>query len=76
MISSGIQQQAVLIMQLLTIVIILALLATIGALLLCLASMSSGGRFDRTFGTSFMWLRVGFQAAAVILLIFALLLHS
>jgi len=62
-------------MDLLTVVIILALLATIGALFLGLISLSKGGNFDRDFGTRFMWMRVGFQGAAIVLLLIALFLH-
>jgi len=62
-------------MDLLTVVIILALLATVVALLFGLMSLGQGGSFDKDFGTGFMWARVGFQAAAVALLILALLLR-
>ena len=62
-------------MSLLTVIIVLALLATVGALLFGLMSLGQGGRFDRDFGTGFMWARVGFQAAAVVLLILALMLQ-
>jgi hypothetical protein len=61
-------------MDLLTVVIILALLATVVALLFGLISLGQGGNFDKDFGTGFMWARVGSQAAAVALLILALLL--
>lgn len=60
-------------MDLLTIVIILALLATVLALLLGLMSLGQGGSFDRDFGTRFMWARVGLQGLAVGLLVLALL---
>jgi hypothetical protein len=62
-------------MELMTIVIILALLATIGALLLGLISLGQGGSFDKDFGTGFMWARVGLQAVAVALLVVALVLR-
>lgn len=62
-------------MDLMTVVIILALLATMVALLFGLMSLGQGGRFDRDFGTGFMWARVGFQGLAVALLILALLLR-
>ncbi len=62
-------------MDLLTAVIILALLATVVALLFGLMSLGQGGSFDKDFGTGFMWARVGFQAAAVALLILALYLR-
>lgn len=62
-------------MDLLTVVIILALLATVVALLLGLTSLGQGGSFDKDFGTGFMWARVAAQAAAVALLVIALLLR-
>lgn len=62
-------------MNLLTLVIILALLATVIALLFGLTALGQGGSFDRHFGTGFMWARVGLQGLAVALLIFALFLR-
>ncbi len=62
-------------MELLTIVIILALLATAGALLLGLVSLGQGGSFDKDFGTCFMWARVGLQGIAVALLVMVFFLR-
>lgn len=62
-------------MDLLTVVIILALLSTVVALLFGLTSLGQGGSFDKHFGTGFMWARVGLQALAVALLVVALLLR-
>jgi hypothetical protein len=62
-------------MNLLTVVIILALLATMLTLLLGLMSLGQGRKFDQEFGTRFMWARVGLQATAVVLLILALILR-
>lgn len=62
-------------MELLTIVIILALLATAGALLLGLVSLGQGGSFDKDFGTGFMWARVGLQGIAVALLVMVFFLR-
>jgi hypothetical protein len=62
-------------MDLLTVVIIFALLATMVALLLGLTSLGKGGSFDRDFGTGFMWARVGLQGLAVALLVLALVLR-
>lgn len=59
-------------MELLTILIILAMLATGVSLLLGLTSLGQGGSFDKDFGTGFMWARVGFQALAIALLLVAL----
>ena len=63
-------------MNLLTVVIILALLATAVALLLGLTSLGQGGRFDKDFGTGFMWARVALQGAAIGLLLVALLIQQ
>lgn len=63
-------------MDLLTVVIVLALLATGVALLMGLTSLGQGGRFDKDFGTGFMWARVAIQGAAVALLLLALLLRA
>ena len=62
-------------MDLLTIVVILALIATVVTLLMGLISMGSGESMDREFGTPLMWIRVGLQAFAVILLLIAVWLH-
>ena len=59
-------------MSLLSIMIILALLATIGALGAGLFSMLRGGEYDRQHGTQLMAARVGFQGLAVVLLLVAL----
>ena len=59
----------------LTLIIILALLATMVALLLGLMSLGQGGSFDKDFGTGFMWARVGLQGLAVALLVLALVLR-
>ena len=55
-------------MDLLTIVIVLALLATCVTLGLGLLTMSSGGYNDKEFGTPLMWARIGLQTATLILL--------
>lgn len=59
-------------MSLLTFMIILALLATVGALGAGLVSMMRGGEYDRQHGTQLMTARVGFQGVAVVLLLLAL----
>ncbi len=59
-------------MSLLSFMIILALLATIGALGAGLVSMMRGGEYDRQHGTQLMTARVGFQGVAVLLLLVAL----
>jgi hypothetical protein len=59
----------------LTIVIILALLGTLGAMALGLLAMSGGGSTDRQFSTPLMWARVGFQAFTLLLLLVAVWLR-
>lgn len=59
-------------MSLLSLLIILALLATIGALGAGITSMVRGGEFDRKHSTQLMFARVGFQGAALVLLLVAL----
>jgi len=58
-------------MDLLTVLIILALLATALSLLLGLITLSRGGKFEQFFGTRLMWARVGMQGLAVVLLVLA-----
>lgn len=62
-------------MEVLTIVIIMALLATVLALVFGLISLAQGGSFDKDFGTGFMWARVGLQGLAISLLVLALFLR-
>ena len=62
-------------MDLLTILVILALIATVITLLMGLISMGGGESLDREFSTPLMWIRVGLQAFAVILLLIAVWLH-
>jgi len=58
-----------------TIVISIALLATVGALLLGVLVMSGGGNTDATASTPLMWVRVGLQALTILLLFLALLMR-
>jgi len=62
-------------MDLLKIVIVLALLATLATLFLGLLAMSGGGELDREASTPLMWTRVGFQALTLLLLVVAVFLH-
>lgn len=62
-------------MDLLTVVIILALTATVVTLFLGLLAMSGGGEIDKEASTPLMWTRVGFQALTVLLLIVAILMR-
>ncbi len=59
-------------MSLLSFMIILALLATVGALGAGIVSMVRGGEYDREHGTQLMAARVGFQSVAVVLMLVAL----
>jgi hypothetical protein len=62
-------------MDLMLIVIILALCATLVATILGLISMSGGGATDSELSTPLMWTRVGLQALTVLLLVAAVLLR-
>lgn len=53
-------------------VILLALVATILAMTLGLLSMAAGGNIDRKASTPLMWIRIGAQSVAVLLLLLAL----
>ena len=59
----------------LTIVIVLALIATLITTALGLLAMSGGGATDREFSTSLMWTRVGFQGFTLLLLVLAVFLR-
>ena len=62
-------------MDLLTIVVILALIATVITMFMGLITMGGGESMDREFSTPLMWVRVGLQAFAVILLLIAIWLR-
>ncbi len=61
-------------MTLLTILIFLALAATVLSLALGIGSMERGGEYDRQHSTRFMAMRVGFQGLTLLLLVIALFL--
>ncbi|MDH5354246.1 MAG: twin transmembrane helix small protein [Gammaproteobacteria bacterium] len=63
-------------MNILTMVIMLALVATIGLIGTGVWSMAHGGEFDRKHSTQLMFARVGMQAVTVLLLLFAVYLAS
>lgn len=63
-------------MEWLTIMIILALIATLISLGWGVASMAQGGSYDAKHGAQLMNARVGFQGLAVVLLLIALLLSA
>ena len=62
-------------MDLLTLIIILALIGTGVSMALGLLAMSGGGATDRLFSTRLMWVRVGFQAFTLLLLVVAVVLR-
>ena len=59
-------------MSLLSLMIVLAALATAGALGAGVVSMVRGGEYDHKHSTQLMVARVGFQGAALVLLLVAL----
>jgi inorganic pyrophosphatase len=61
-------------MQIISYLIIAALVATVIVLVLGLRSMAKGGQYDREHAEKFMWERVALQALVVILLIAAAIL--
>ena len=63
-------------MNILTMVIVLALLITIGLMGTGIWSMAHGGEFDRKHATQLMFARVGMQAVTVLLLLFSVYLAS
>lgn len=63
-------------MSLLSFMIILALLATVGALGAGIVSMVRGGEYGRQHGTQLMTARIGFQGVAVFLMLVALLVAN
>ena len=60
-------------MNVLTILLLIAMLATLGALVVGLAGFFQGGEFNRKYGNKLMQARVGLQAIAVVLLLMLLL---
>jgi hypothetical protein len=59
----------------LLILIVLALIAASVAMLVGVLVMSGGGATDRWLSTPLMWVRVGFQALTVVLLVLATFLR-
>lgn len=60
-------------MSILTILIVLAMLATLGVLVMGVGSMAHGGKYDDEHSQQFMYARVGLQAITFVLLVVALL---
>ncbi len=63
-------------MNLLTILIVLAMLFTVAVLISGIGSMVQGGEFDRKHGTQLMFARVITQAITILLLLFAFYLTN
>ena len=63
-------------MNLLTITIILAMVLTIGVLVIGVGSMAHGGEFDEKHSEQFMYARVIMQAVTLLLLFFAIYLAN
>lgn len=63
-------------MNILTMLIMAALLMTIALIGTGIWSMAHGGEFDRKHSTQLMFARVGMQALTVLLLLFAVYLSS
>jgi len=63
-------------MTLLTLVVVLAMIATLGVLATGIGSMAHGGVFDREHSVQLMSFRVGLQAATILLVLVALFLTA
>ena len=62
-------------MDVMLILIILAIVATVGTLALGLLTMSGGGPLDSEISTPLMWVRLGLHALTLLLLVVAALLR-
>jgi len=63
-------------MTLLTTLLLIAMLATLGALVVGLAGFFQGGEFNRKYGNKLMQARVALQAIAVVLLLVILITNA
>jgi len=63
-------------MSFLSVVIVVALVATIVTLVIGIGSMAKGGQYDEKHSTQLMLLRVGLQALTLILILLALYLAN
>lgn len=61
-------------MEILTVIIAIGLLATVGALLMGVASMARGDAFDQMHSHQLMFARVGLQGITLLCLLLALYL--
>ena len=62
-------------MDFLTILLLIAMLATLAALAVGLGGFFRGGEFNRKYGNKLMQARVAFQALAVVILLILLITH-
>ncbi len=70
----GLFQKEESVMTILTVLIVIALLATVGMLISGIVSMAHGGDFDQRHSHQFMFARVGFHGVTLLILFIALLL--
>jgi hypothetical protein len=63
-------------MNVLTTLLLIAMLATLGALVVGLAGFFHGGEFNRKYGNRLMQARVALQAVAVVILLVLLVTHG
>ena len=63
-------------MNVLTTLLLIAMLATLGALIVGLAGFFHGGEFNRKYGNRLMRARVALQALALVLLALVLMTHN
>ncbi len=63
-------------MNILTVVIMAALLMTIGLIAVGIWSMAHGGEFDQKHSTQLMFARVGMQGATFLLLLLAIFIAN
>ncbi|MDX1487367.1 MAG: twin transmembrane helix small protein [Acidiferrobacterales bacterium] len=61
-------------MEILTVIIVIGLLATVGTLLIGVASMARGDEFDQAHSHQLMFARVGLQGVTLLCLLIALYL--
>ena len=62
-------------MDTLTIVVMVALAATVLTMVLGILAMEAGREVDDVYGIRIMWVRIGLQAFTVALMVIALLIH-
>lgn len=63
-------------MSTLSILLLIAMLATLGVLAVGLAGFFKGGEFNRKYGNRLMQARVALQAVAVVILLVLLVTHG